>query len=104
MLSCLRCTLSTHQRQERMFDQEPKPTNHSISDHSIKHCVGADYQPDGKAPPGPSPLRIENGKVLLPDYTTANYPVAHELTKEEIQGIVQEYVVGAKNALEAGCV
>lgn len=81
---------------------------HSELVHDREKLIGdigdiAAYQPGGKPPIGPSPLAIQGSQVMLPDYSMADYTVPHELTKEEIQGVVKEYVAAAKKALEAGC-
>ena len=65
--------------------------------------LGADYQPGGAAPVGPSAVAISNGQVYAPKLgKMVNFPVPRALDKAGIKQIVQDFVQGARNAMEAG--
>lgn len=56
---------------------------------------------DGQTPIGPSALAVPD-KCWLGGTTMEPYPVPHELTKEDIKNVVQDFVKCAQNALAAG--
>ena len=63
----------------------------------------ADYQEDGQAPVAPSAVAIKDGQVYAPKAgKMADYPVPRALGIEEIPGIIQQAVRGARNAIAAG--
>ena len=52
---------------------------------------------------GPSAVPITNGKIYAPKIgKMVDFPVPRPLNKAGIQQIVQDFVQGARNAMEAG--
>jgi 2,4-dienoyl-CoA reductase-like NADH-dependent reductase (Old Yellow Enzyme family) len=64
--------------------------------------ICAAYQPDGKAPLAPSALAIRGSQVMLPNFTSTDYPVPHAMTVEEIQEVIGDFAQAARNAIAAG--
>eukprot|EP00850_Spirogloea_muscicola_P007403 SM000037S13538 [mRNA] locus=s37:559232:561869:+ [translate_table: standard] len=70
------------------------------------HCGRAShqlYQPDGRPPPAPSTIAVNDGtKLYLPDGSEGEYPVPREMTVEDIKGVIEEYRQAARNAVDVG--
>lgn len=67
-----------------------------------RSVLSADYQPNGAPPISPSSKTVKEGKITLPDYTQADFSAPHQVKKEELAGIVEDYCQAARNAREAG--
>lgn len=73
-----------------------------LKDGLLRLCP-AEYQENGQAPVAPSAIAIEHGQVYAPKSgKMADYPVPRALDIEEIPGIIQQAVRGARNAISAG--
>lgn len=63
----------------------------------------ADYQPNGELPVAPSAIAPKDGKSFsLKTYSMVDIPVPRALGIDEIPGIIEEFRVGARNAIQAG--
>jgi len=63
--------------------------------HSLHH-------PDEGLPVAPSAIAPADGKVFTPSFEQVDYETPREMTEEDIQSTIADYVTGAKNSLEAG--
>lgn len=61
----------------------------------------AEYQPQGVAPVGPSAI-ASDGTVHVPSGGRVAYPVPRALETDEVVGIVEQFRIGASNAMDAG--
>ncbi len=59
------------------------------------------YQINGSLPVGPSAIK-PTGKAITADWKQVDFETPHALNAEEIQKIIQDYKVAAKNAKDAG--
>jgi len=63
----------------------------------------AAWQPDGRAPLGPSAVRAENGVTVSPAGQPGPPDRPREATRAEIDGLVEAFAKAARNAIAAGC-
>lgn len=60
------------------------------------------FQPNGAPPISPSSKTVREGYLHLPDYSKADFSAPRQLKTEEFKGLVEDFVVAARNAREAG--
>lgn len=60
-----------------------------------------EYQPGGVDPVGPSAI-ASSGTVHIPSGGRVPYPVPRALQTDEVVGIVEQFRIGARNAVDAG--
>jgi N-ethylmaleimide reductase len=60
------------------------------------------YQPDGRLPIAPSPIRRRTGQVRTEELQSFDYPVPREATLDEVKELVGLYGQAAKNSIAAG--
>ncbi len=83
-------------------DFEPRPRFDCHCCHCFSHLV--EYQPDGRPPPSASAVPIgPSFEVFTPTGGGPfPYPTPRPLSLEEIPGVINQYVVAARNAMSAG--